>query len=166
MKAEKYFYFAKTLKNYDNIYKKGVIMKREFALVLETYNDNVAKVELQRSSSCDGCTICNSSKPVVLRAFNNINASKGDSVVIEVEELKRGTNFFVYVIPLLCLIIGYFLGEYISRLSHIEHNLGPIFSFAVFSIYVILGILKLKKDNKIIANIICKNEVIKDFNEK
>lgn len=138
-------------------------MKREFALVLETYNDNIAKVELQRSSSCDGCTICSRGKPIVLRAFNNINASKGDSVVIEVEELKRGTNFFVYIIPLICLVVGYFLGEYISKIFGISHNLGPIFSFIVFFIYVILGILKLKKENKIIASIICKNEVIKDF---
>ncbi len=141
-------------------------MKREFALVLETYSNNVAKVELQRSSSCDGCTICNSGKPVVLRAFNKINANKGDSVVIEVDELKKGTNFFVYIIPLICLIVGYFLGEYISKLSNIEHNLGPIFSFIVFFAYVIWGIQKLKKDNKIIANIICKNEVIEDFNKE
>lgn len=138
-------------------------MKREFALVLETYSNNVAKVELQRSRSCDGCTICSRGKPIVLRAFNNINAGKGDSVVIEVEELKRGTNFFVYIIPIICLIIGYFIGEYISKLVNISHNLGPIFSFAVFFIYVILGILKLKKDNKIIANIICKNDVIKNY---
>lgn len=140
-------------------------MKREFALVLEIYNNNTAKVELQRSSSCDGCTICNSGKPVVLRAFNNINANIGDSVVIEVDELKKGTNFFVYVIPLICLIAGYFIGEYISKLINITHNLGPIFSFVVFFIYVIWGIQKLKKDNKIIANIICKNEVVKDFNK-
>lgn len=141
-------------------------MKREFALVLETYDNNIAKVELQRSSSCDGCTICNSGKPVVLRAFNNINANKGDSVVIEVEELKKGMNFFVYIIPLICLIAGYFLGNYISKLSNIEHNLGPIFSFIVFFAYTIWGIQKLKKDNKIIANIICKNEVIEDFKKE
>ncbi|WP_300368800.1 SoxR reducing system RseC family protein [Brachyspira sp.] len=141
-------------------------MKREFALVLETYNNNIAKVELQRSSSCDGCTLCNSGKPVVLRAFNKINASKGDSVVIEVDELKKGTNFFVYIIPLLCLIVGYFLGEYITKLSNIEHNLGPIFSFVLFFIYVIWGIQKLKKDNKIIANIIHKNEIVEDFYNK
>lgn len=141
-------------------------MKREFALVLETYDNNIAKVELQRSSSCDGCTICNSGKPVVLRAFNNINANKGDSVVIEVEELKKGMNFFVYIIPLICLIAGYFLGNYISKLSNIKHNLGPIFSFIVFFAYTIWGIQKLKKDNKIIANIICKNEVIEDFKKE
>lgn len=69
-------------------------MKREFALVLETYDNNIAKVELQRSSSCEGCSICSSGKPIILRALNNINAKKGDSVVIEVEELKKGINFF------------------------------------------------------------------------
>ena len=41
-------------------------MKREFALVLETYDNNIAKVELQRSSSCEGCSICSSGKPMVL----------------------------------------------------------------------------------------------------
>ena len=141
-------------------------MKREFALVLETYNGNIAKVELQRSASCDGCTICSKGKPIVLRAFNKINAQKGDNVVIEVEELKKGTNFFVYIIPLICLIIGYFIGEYISKFAGINHNLGPIFSFIVFFIYVILGIRKLKKDDKIIASIICKNEVIENFENK
>ena len=140
-------------------------MKREFALVLETYDNNIAKVELQRSSSCEGCSICSSGKPIVLRALNNINASKGDNVVIEVEELKRGTNFFVYILPLICLIVGYVIGDYFSKLISIKQNLGPAFSFALFFIYIIFGILKLKKNNKIIANIICKNEVISD-NEK
>ena len=139
-------------------------MKREFALVLETYDNNIAKVELQRSSSCEGCSICSSGKPIVLRALNNINAEKGDNVVIEVEELKKGLNFLVYAVPLICLIIGYVIGDYFSKSISIE-NLGPIFSFVVFFIYIIFGILKLKKNNKIIANIICKNEVISD-NEK
>lgn len=139
-------------------------MKREFALVLETYDNDIAKVELQRSSSCEGCSICSSGKPIVLRALNNINAEKGDSVVIEVEELKKGLNFLVYAVPLICLIIGYVIGDYFSKSISIE-NLGPIFSFALFFIYIIFGILKLKKNNKIIANIICKNEVISD-NEK
>lgn len=140
-------------------------MKREFALVLETYDNNTAKVELQRSSSCEGCSICSSGKPIVLRALNNINAEKGDSVVIEVEELKKGLNFLVYAVPLICLIIGYVIGDCFSKLISIKQNLGPAFSFALFFIYIIFGILKLKKNNKIIANIICKNKVISD-NEK
>lgn len=140
-------------------------MKREFALVLETDDNNIAKVELQRSSSCEGCSICSSGKPIVLRALNNINARKGDSVVIEVEELKKGINFFVYIVPLICLIAGYFIGDYLSKLTNIERGLGPIFSLGLFFIYVVAGILRLKKNNKIIANIICKNEVINDFNK-
>lgn len=139
-------------------------MKREFALVVEICENNIAKVELQRGASCEGCSICSSGKPIVLRALNNINAEKGDSVVIEVEELKKGLNFLVYAAPLICLIIGYVIGDYFSKSISIE-NLGPIFSFALFFIYIIFGILKLKKNNKIIANIICKNEVISD-NEK
>lgn len=134
-------------------------MKREFALVLETYDNNIAKVELQRSSSCEGCSICSSGKPIVLRALNNINAEKGDSVVIEVEELKKGLNFLVYAVPLICLIIGYVIGNYFSKLISIKQNLGPAFSFALFFIYIIFGILKLKKNNKIIANIICQNKI-------
>lgn len=140
-------------------------MKREFALVVEICENNIAKVELQRSSSCEGCSICSSGKPIVLRALNNINAEKGDSVVIEVEELKKGLNFLVYAVPLICLIIGYVIGNNFSKLISIKQNLGPAFSFALFFIYIIFGILKLKKNNKIIANIICKNEVISD-NEK
>ena len=143
-------------------------MKREFALVVETYDNNIAKVQLQRVASCDGCSICSSGKPIVLRALNNINASKGDNVIIEVEELKRGINFFVYIVPLICLIVGYVIGDYFSKLISTE-NLGPIFSFILFFIYIIFGILKLKKNNKIIANIICQNksinETINDFNK-
>ncbi len=142
-------------------------MKREFALVVETYDNNIAKVQLQKGASCEGCSICSSGKPIVLRALNNINASKGDNVIIEVEELKRGLNFFVYIVPLICLIVGYVIGDYFSKLISAENNLGPIFSFVLFFIYIIFGILKLKKNNKIIANIICKNENIDDFkNEK
>lgn len=140
-------------------------MKREFALVVETYDNNIAKVQLQKGASCEGCSICSSGKPIVLRALNNINASKGDNVIIEVEELKRGINFFVYIVPLICLIVGYVIGDYFSKLISAENNLGPIFSFVLFFIYIIFGILKLKKNNKIIANIICKNENIDDFNK-
>lgn len=147
------------------IKSKGVYMKREFALVLETYNNNIAKVELKRSSSCDGCTICSSGKPIVLRAFNKINANKGDSVVVELDEFKKGINFFVYIIPLICLITGYFIGEYLSKFINIEHNLGPIFSFFIFFVYIIWGIQKLKKENKVIANIICKNDTISNLNK-
>ena len=140
-------------------------MKREFALVVKTYDNNIAKVQLQKGASCEGCSICSSGKPIVLRALNNINASKGDNVIIEVEELKRGINFFVYIVPLICLIVGYVIGDYFSKLISAENNLGPIFSFVLFFIYIIFGILKLKKNNKIIANIICKNENIDDFNK-
>lgn len=140
-------------------------MKREFALVVETYDNNIAKVQLQKGASCEGCSICSSGKPIVLRALNNINASKGDNVIIEVEELKRGINFFVYIVPLICLIVGYVIGDYFSKLISAENNLGPIFSFVLFFIYIIFGILKLKKNNKIIANIIYKNENIDDFNK-
>ena len=140
-------------------------MKREFALVVETYDNNIAKVRLQKGASCEGCSICSSGKPIVLRALNNINASKGDNVIIEVEELKRGINFFVYIVPLICLIVGYVIGDYFSKLISAENNLGPIFSFVLFFIYIIFGILKLKKNNKIIANIIYKNENIDDFNK-
>ena len=143
-------------------------MKREFALVVETYDNNIAKVQLQRGASCDGCSICSSGKPIVLRALNNINASKGDNVIIEVEELKRGINFFVYIVPLICLIVGYVIGDYFSKLISTE-NFGPIFSFVLFFIYIIFGILKLKRNNKIIANIICQNksinETINDFDK-
>ena len=134
-------------------------MRKEFALVLETYTNDIAKVELQRSSSCDGCTLCSSGKPIVLRAFNNITARKGDNVIIEVEELKKGSNIFIYILPMICLIAGYFLGEFITKFININHNLGPIFSFILFFIYVIIGMMKLKKNNKIIAKIISQNKI-------
>ena len=89
---------------------------------------------------------------------------KFDTVEQALEELKRGTNFFSFIVPLICLIVGYVIGDYFSKSISIE-NLGPIFSFVVFFIYIIFGILKLKKNNKIIANIICKNENIDDFNK-
>ena len=135
-------------------------MRRELAIVLETYNNNIAKVQLQRSSSCDGCKICSTGKPITLRAINKINASNGDNVIIEVEELKKSTNFFVYIIPLICLIVGYFVGNYISKIASINHDLGPVISFLFFFVYISFGILKLKKNNnKIIANIIAKNNL-------
>ena len=79
--------------------------------------------------------------------------------IIEVEELKKSTNFFVYIIPLICLIIGYFIGNYISKIANINHDLGPVISFVLFFVYVFFGVLKLKKNNKIIANIIAKNNL-------
>ena len=97
-----------------------------------------------------------------IKSYKQHKCFYGDNVIIEVEELKKSANFFVYIIPLICLIIGYFVGNYISKIANINHDLGPVISFVFFFVYVFFGVLKLKKNNnKVIANIIAKNKLWK-----
>lgn len=134
-------------------------MRKEYALVLDTYSDGLAEVELKKSAACDGCDRCSDGKSVVVKATNDIKASKGDSVIIEIEPFKRGAIIFVYILPIACLILGYFLGYFISKIFsglNLE-NYGVLGAFSLFILYCVFGIIKLKKGNKIAAHIVGKN---------
>ena len=74
-----------------------------------------ADVEITRSSacgeSCASCKLC-PGQTAVVEAINGINADTGDTVIIDMADKKViGAAFLVYIVPLVMLIAGYFLGS-------------------------------------------------------
>lgn len=73
-----------------------------------------AEVEITRSSacgeSCASCKLC-PGQTAIVEAVNDINADTGDTVIIDMADTKvLGAAFLVYIVPLVMLIAGYFLG--------------------------------------------------------
>lgn len=73
-----------------------------------------AEVEIIRSSACgENCSSCGLCPGMTARiyAVNDINAAVGDEVIINMSDKNvLGAAFLVYIVPLITLIIGYFLG--------------------------------------------------------
>lgn len=89
---------------------------REVGQVTEL-SGSLAKVTVKRRSSCESCGACGigSRTEINFMLKNEIGARVGDRVLIEM-----GSNslfkaaFLVYTIPLIGLIIGFMLGQYIA----------------------------------------------------
>ena len=90
--------------------KKGIVVSAE---------GNNAHIRIQRESACGGnCASCASScaKETVVTAFNKAGAAAGDYVELEMESSRvLGAAVLVYVIPLLMLVLGYFIVYFISN---------------------------------------------------
>ncbi len=100
-------------------------MIEEQALVIRC-DGTFAQVETQRSSSCGSCSAksaCGTaalakvlgSRRSIVRVLNPIDARPGEQVVIGLEEsaLTR-TSFVFYMVPLLALILGAILAQWIG----------------------------------------------------
>lgn len=76
--------------------------------IVRAVDNNSAKVFIQRHSMCgDSCASCNlcGDKETVIEAVNEIQASQGDHVVVEIET-ERGllAAFLAYGVPILLVI--------------------------------------------------------------
>lgn len=80
-------------------------------------NGDLAKVLLHRNTSCDKCGACRmGGKPqIVIEVTNNINAKKGDVVILQMQPgFLFKAVFLMYTIPLLMLIIGFLVGQRVA----------------------------------------------------
>lgn len=90
--------------------QNGIVKKR---------NINTAEVEIQRGSacgeSCASCGLC-PGQTTVVKAVNDTNAAEGDTVILDLANKKvLGAAFLVYIVPLILLFIGYFIGYAIFK---------------------------------------------------
>lgn len=73
-----------------------------------------ASIEIIRSSACgENCSSCGlcPGKAAIVEAINEKGAAVGDTVIIQMSDKKvLGAAFLVYIVPLIMLIIGYFIG--------------------------------------------------------
>jgi sigma-E factor negative regulatory protein RseC len=92
-------------------------------------------VKTIRSDACESCAshgACHSlggGKEMEVSAVNRIGARVGDRVVLKMDTLSflKGT-FLVYLFPILLLVVGAALGEWISLSSNLQSPLPSILS--------------------------------------
>ena len=80
---------------------------------------NIAVIKIVRSSSCkhcadkDSCSVAN--RNMLIEVKNSLNANEGDRVEVSVPE---GTfvklSLMVYIFPIVALMVGAFLGNFLS----------------------------------------------------
>ena len=116
--------------------------------IVKKIKDNMAEVEIQRSSacgeSCASCGLC-PGQTAVVTASNDIHATVGDRVTIDMADKKvLGAAFLVYIVPLIALIAGYFIGYAAFKSELPSVGIGFLLMAVTFGI-IILCDKKLKK---------------------
>lgn len=128
----------------------GVLNMRELAEVIECIDNNTAKVELIRTSACGDCKVCSSDKKIIITAKNNINAKVGDRVSLEVVQIKKTAIVFVYIVPLVLLFAGFYIGKLLFK----EEIPSVLLSITLPTLYVIIAIILEKRKKNISSEII------------
>jgi len=87
---------------------------------------NVAKVEIQKHSSCSNCSACklgDENSSLVAEVYNQIGAKVGQTVYIDMESKQvLSAAFIVYIIPLFSLLAGIMLASTILNTIGIMKN--------------------------------------------
>lgn len=93
-------------------------MKTKFEGVVTEVNENEATVRLSEHSECAQCGNCSGKDASTIQALNPIHAKPGQQVVVEAEDQNMiKSAFIVFVLPLLALAGGAFLGDQLSLLT-------------------------------------------------
>lgn len=116
--------------------------------IVKKLHTNTAEVEIHRSAacgeSCASCGLC-AGQNAIVTVSNELGAAVGDSVTIDMANRKvLGAAFLVYIVPLIALIAGYFIGFAIFKSELPSVGLG----FALMAVTFVIIILcdkKLKK---------------------
>lgn len=91
--------------------------KIEIGTVIARLKDNYAKVKIPKTSSCDDCSekgFCNpfGSNNMIIKSANKVNAQIGSRVRVAIKSVKEGKAIVIlYVIPLIALLSGAFIGK-------------------------------------------------------
>ncbi|MDI6800299.1 MAG: SoxR reducing system RseC family protein [Actinomycetota bacterium] len=115
---------------------------KETGLVIEL-KENKAVVEFERSPACTGCKACSASVSGTMRteATNNLGAEVGDRVALNVRSKNMVAAYaIVFIIPLIFLLAGFYLGLYLSNYIKMEADtLGFIMALASLGLsYIVI----------------------------
>ncbi len=101
--------------------ERGVVVK---------VKGNRATVRFDRKSACDSCHMCAVTKDgmkVEVMLENNLNASVGDTVCVQMgDKFVLTSAVIVYIIPLILVGAGIGIGTHISDLAQILFALGGL----------------------------------------
>ena len=105
--------------------------------IVEEIRKNTAVIKIERSSSCkhcadkDSCSIAD--RNMLIEVKNSLNANEGDRVEVSVPE---GTfvklSLMVYIFPVVSLMIGAILGNFLAKLLNTEPSATAAIAAAVF----------------------------------
>lgn len=97
---------------------------KTLATVIETPEEGIAVIKVERQSACEGChrateeggcsvcTLLGGKNAAHARARNCVGAAVGDRVAIESRTGRiLGYAALVFLLPVACLLAGYFLGK-------------------------------------------------------
>lgn len=102
---------------------------------------NTAMVEMQPNSGCKSCGICmRRDKKLLLEVEALPGIEPGQRVLIEGEQKAWAASFLLFVVPIVALIIGVIVGQYVEiGLPHDVASaiLGVVFFAASFAIALV-----------------------------
>lgn len=102
---------------------------------------DTAEIAIPRSERCKSCGICplSSDDSVLLRVRVDKEVKVGDKVKIKTKDRYVILSaFIVYIIPVIALIIGYFLGDFLFSTETLKIGLGFLFMVISFLVNKII----------------------------
>ena len=91
------------------------MVKEEEGIIIEIFENNMAKVKVGRHGECKNCGACPGDSALVIEAQNLIGAKAGQRVAFEMKETNMlMAAFVVYIAPLVAILIGVAIGQAIA----------------------------------------------------
>ncbi|WAG71604.1 SoxR reducing system RseC family protein [Clostridium sp. CF011] len=91
-------------------------MKEEEGIIIEIFEDNMAKVKVGRHNECKNCGACPGDSSLVIQAQNFIGAKAGQRIAFETKETNMlMAAFVVYIVPLIAIVVGVIAGQVIAK---------------------------------------------------
>jgi sigma-E factor negative regulatory protein RseC len=92
------------------------VVKEEEGIIIEIFENNIAKVKVGRHNECKNCGACPGASALVIEARNSIGAKPGQRVAFEMKETNMlMAAFVVYIVPLIAVVLGVIVGQVISE---------------------------------------------------
>lgn len=130
--------------NTDNTVRNAIMPTEEGRVIRA--EDKTAWIQTIRSASCEGCqsrhachTMGGGGNEMSVEAINHLGAREGDQVVVEFStaSLMKGT-FLIYMLPIICLMIGAAVGVKLTPFFDVnESTLPALMGFGSFILAVL-----------------------------
>lgn len=125
----------------------------ETGIVVDVIDNNV-KVSMVRTEACAKCRACTvgmAKQEMLIVARNICEAKTGDKVIVE---LNGGSflsaTLIMYGIPLIMLLLGFFLGYYVTGNIGIQNN--EILSFVTGMCFLLISYIFISKKESSFKN--------------
>lgn len=123
---------------------------KQFGTVTDVHG-KFAKIIMQKHSSCDKCSACkfgDKDTQLEIEAINEACAEVGQRVEVDMESQHVLTAaFIVYIIPLIALILGIYIGSTILPALGVIQR-GDLAGAAIGFLFVVLAFIGIRSKDK------------------